>query len=160
MQGAERSYSSEGSYVFNNLPDALAYFIISAVIPATYIFVDFSKISDGESLTVVALAFTLLSSCSSFAYDYISRYNDELVLKKPWIYDFLLIGCILYVLSSIAALVGAILLVTQAMTLKEIVGLYHFLVFVSIYAPIVSLVECIRYIYKMHKGKRTRARGV
>lgn len=151
---------SNKCYIFRGIFDAFAYLVISAIIPVTYLAVDFIAVSNGNEMTLIAALLALLSFFASCSYDYISRYtDDENEVKEPFICHILLIGCGLYVVGSILIFVGIILVATKTFNIEDLKLAYNLLFYTAFYAPIISFIEVCRRVKKKHKQKTARARG-
>lgn len=152
---------SNKCYIFKGILDAFAYLVISAIIPVTYLVVDFIAVSSGDAITLIAALLALLSFFASCSYDYISRYNedDENEEKKPYIYHVLLIGCGVYAVGSILILISIILVTISTVNIEDFKLAYNLLFYAGLYAPIVSFIEVCRRVYKKHRQKTARARG-
>lgn len=148
------------AYIFKNALDAFAYFIISAIIPVMYIVADLIAISSNNAITMVAASLTLISFFASCIYDYVSRYNDNSEIKKPFVYNVLFVGQVLYMAISVGTLICMILIVTKAIDINSLRLVYIAFFVVGLYAPIVSLIEVVRHSWKIHKKKLAIAKNV
>lgn len=146
--------------IFKNTPDAFAYLVISAIIPVTYIIADFITLSSGDTVTMIVASLTLLSFFASCAYDYVSRYNDDSEIRKPFVCNVLYIGKVLYMAISVGTLICMILVVTDTVNIDNLRLVYIAFFVAGLYAPFVSLVEVGRLSWKTHKKKLARAKGV
>lgn len=148
--GKKNNKKQRNKFIFRSIPDAGAYFVISAIIPIAYLFIDFFDFSNNIANTFPAFSLSFFTFSINYFYDYISRYIDSNEPKEKYIHHTLLTGLFAYGFCSLSAFVLMIIGVNGVGNISDYRLVYILLLVMGLYAPVVSLVELIRRIMKKH----------